>query len=31
VIISDNTDLQSLKEKIINFQYGFAIALEKYK
>ena len=28
VIISDNTDLQSLKEKIINFQYGFAIALE---
>tara|TARA_B110000483_G_scaffold136729_1_gene163506 strand:+ start:239 stop:3043 length:2805 start_codon:yes stop_codon:yes gene_type:complete len=29
VIISDNTDLQSLKEKIINFQYGFAIALEK--
>ena len=29
MIISDNTDLQSLKEKIINFQYGFAIALEK--
>jgi len=29
IVISDNTDLQSLKEKIINFQYGFAIALEK--
>ena len=29
IIISDNTNLQSLKEKIIDFQYGFAIALEK--
>ena len=29
IIISDNTNLQSLKEKIIDFQYGFALALEK--
>lgn len=28
-IVSDNTDLQSLKEKIMDFQYGFAVALEK--
>lgn len=28
-IVSDNTNLQNLKEKIMDFQYGFAIALEK--
>ena len=27
-IVSDNTDLQNLKEKMMEFQYGFAAALE---
>ena len=29
MIVSDNTDLQDLKEKIINFQYGFSAAFEQ--
>ena len=29
MIVSDNTNLQELKEKIINFQYGFSAAFEQ--
>ena len=29
MIVSDNTNLQALKEKIINFQYGFSAAFEQ--
>ena len=28
-IVSDNSELQDLKEKMMDFQYGFAAALEK--
>ena len=29
MVVSDNTDLQALKEKIVDFQYGFAAAFEQ--
>lgn len=29
MVVSDNTNLQELKEKIINFQYGFSAAFEQ--